>query len=113
MAPDTDVRPLLVNASDTGGSATATKRIYRAIRSIGLDSRMLVQEKSANDVTIIGPSSTPETAWSLARPHVDMLQLRLYGKKSGFVVNWLSERMSEQIGKYRINAGIVHDTTNV
>jgi hypothetical protein len=79
MVLDTDIRPLLVNASDTGGSATATKRIHRALRSIGVDSQMLVQEKSTSDGTIAGPSGKLETAWSLARPHVDMLPLRLDG----------------------------------
>lgn len=106
MPPDTDVRPLLVNASDTGGSATATKRIHRALRSIGVDSRMLVQEKSTKDGTITGPSSKVGTAWSLARPHVDMLPLRLYGQKSGFGVNWLPERMNERIED--IDPDVVH-----
>lgn len=106
MTPDTDVRPLLVNASDTGGSATATKRIHRALRSIGVDSRMLVQEKSTNDGTIVGPSGKLETAWSLARPHVDMLPLRFYGRKSGIAVNWLPERMNERIEE--IDPDVVH-----
>lgn len=106
MTPDTDVRPLLVNASDTGGSATATKRIHRALRSIGVDSRMLVQEKSTSDGTITGPSGKLETAWSLARPHVDMLPLRFYGRKSGFAVNWLPEQMNERIEE--IDPDVVH-----
>lgn len=106
MEHDSNIQPLLVNASDTGGSATATKRIHRALRSIGIDSRMLVQEKSTKEGTISGPSSKLEKAWSLARPHVDMFPLRMYGKKSGFVVNWLPERMNEHIE--RIDPDVVH-----
>ncbi|WP_049921406.1 glycosyltransferase family 4 protein [Halopiger djelfimassiliensis] len=106
MTRNTDLRPLLVNASDTGGSATATKRIHHALRSIGVDSRMLVQEKSTNDATITGPSSKLETAWSLARPHVDMLPLRWYGRSSGFMINWLPERMNRTIE--RIDPDVVH-----
>jgi glycosyltransferase involved in cell wall biosynthesis len=106
MVLDTDIRPLLVNASDTGGSATATKRIHRALRSIGVDSQMLVQEKSTSDGTIAGPSGKLETAWSLARPHVDMLPLRFYGRTNGFAVNWLPERMNERIEE--IDPDLVH-----
>jgi hypothetical protein len=106
MNSETNIKPLLVNTSDTGGSATATKRIHRALRSIGIDSKMLVQEKSTNDRTITGPTSKLETAWSLARPHVDMLPLRWYGRKSGFAVNWLPERMNERIEE--IDPDVVH-----
>ena len=104
--PATDLRPLLVNASDTGGSATATKRIHRGLCRIGVDSRMLVQEKSTDDPTIHGPESTLGRAWSLARPHVDMLPLRLYGRSSGFGVNWLPERKLDRIRD--IDPDVVH-----
>ena len=104
--PAADLRPLLVNASDTGGSATATKRIHRGLRRIGVDSRMLVQEKSTDDPTIRGPESTLGRAWSLARPHVDMLPLRLYGRSDGFGVNWLPERKLDRIRS--IDPDVVH-----
>ena len=106
METETDIRPLLVNASDTGGSATATTRIHQALRSIGVESQMLVQEKTTDDSTIAGPSSKLATAWSLARPHVDMLPLRLYGRNSGFAVNWLPEQMNERIEE--IDPDVVH-----
>jgi glycosyltransferase involved in cell wall biosynthesis len=101
-----NLRPLLINASDTGGSATATKRIHRGLQRIGVDSRMLVQERSTDDATIRGPESTLGRAWSLARPHVDMLPLRLYGRSGGFSVNWLPERKLEWIRG--IDPDVVH-----
>lgn len=101
-----DIRPLLVNASDTGGSATATKRIHHGLRRIGVDSTMLVQQKSTDDPTIVGPESTVGRAWSLARPHVDMLPLRLYGRSDGFGINWLPERKLERIRE--IDPDVVH-----
>jgi len=103
---DTDIQPLLINASDTGGSATASRRIHEGLRQIGVDSQMLVQEKSADDPTIHGPESTVGRAWSLARPHVDMLPLRLYGRTDGFAVNWLPERMNRRID--RLDPDVVH-----
>jgi glycosyltransferase involved in cell wall biosynthesis len=104
--PSADIRPLLINASDTGGSATATKRIHEGLRENGVDSRLLVQEKSTDDPTVVGPESTLGRAWSLARPHVDMLPLRAYGRSDGFAVNWLPERMGRRIE--RLDPDIVH-----
>jgi len=106
MDTSTDIRPLLINASDTGGSATATKRIHRGLRRIGVDSRMLVQEKATDDSTIVGPESTLGRAWSLARPHVDMFPLRLYGDPEGFAINWLPERKLARIRE--IDPDVVH-----
>jgi glycosyltransferase involved in cell wall biosynthesis len=101
-----DLRPLLVNTSDTGGSATATKRIHEGLRDIGVDSRMLVQQKDTDDPTIVGPEGTVRRAWSLARPHVDMLPARLYGRSDKFAVNWLPERMNTKIED--IDPDVVH-----
>ena len=106
MNSEADIKPLLINTSDTGGSATATKRIHQALRSIGVNSQMLVQEKSTSDKTITGPTSKLETAWSLARPHVDLLPLRFYRRKSGSAVDSLPERMNEQIEE--IDPDVVH-----
>jgi glycosyltransferase involved in cell wall biosynthesis len=103
---ETDIQPLLINTSDTGGSATATRRIHEGLQKIGVDSRMLVQEKSTDDPTIVGPESTIGRAWSMARPHVDMLPLRLYGKSDGFGINWLPERKLEKIRE--IDPDVVH-----
>ncbi|WP_267639838.1 glycosyltransferase family 4 protein [Haloarchaeobius amylolyticus] len=102
----TDIRPLLVNTADTGGSATATTRIHRGLRRLGVDSRLLVQEKSTDEPTVVGPESTIDRAWSLARPHVDLLPLRLYGKSGGFGINWLPERKLSWIQD--INPDLIH-----
>ena len=103
---DSSLRPLLINASDTGGSATATRRIHSGLREIGVDSRLLVQQKSTDDPTVVGPESTVGQAWSLARPHVDMLPLRAYGRSDGFAVNWLPERKLRTIDE--LDPDVVH-----
>ncbi len=103
---ETDIEPLLVNTSDTGGSATATRRIHDGLRRVGVDSRLLVQEKGSDDPTIVGPESTVGRGWSLVRPHVDMLPLRLYGRGGGFAVNWLPERKLRTIRRF--DPDVVH-----
>lgn len=103
---DSSLRPLLINTSDTGGSATATRRIHAGLREVGVGSQLLVQEKSTDDPTILGPESTVGRAWSLARPHVDMLPLRAYGRSDGFAVNWLPERNLRTIRE--LDPDVVH-----
>lgn len=49
---------LIVNAHDIqGGAARAAYRLHVALRSIGVDSTMLVQYKGGDDYTVIGPVS--------------------------------------------------------
>ena len=45
---------LIVNTSDIeGGAARAAYRLHKALRSQGVDSQMLVQNKSSDDYTVI------------------------------------------------------------
>ena len=47
---------LHLSTHDTsGGAARAAYRLHKGLQNIGLDSQMLVQEKSSSDRTVIGP----------------------------------------------------------
>lgn len=49
------MNPLLLNTYDNvGGAAIATYRLHRGLRSIGVDSRLLVMRKGKDDPTVIG-----------------------------------------------------------
>lgn len=51
---------LLLNSYDNaGGAAIATYRLHRGLRSIGVDSRLMVSSKSTDDPAVIGPE--PQT----------------------------------------------------
>lgn len=50
------MNPLLLNTYDNvGGAAIATYRLHRGLRSIGVDSRLMVMHKGKEDLTVIGP----------------------------------------------------------
>lgn len=98
---------LLLNTYDWGGAATATKRIHRGLRDIGVDSRMLVQHKRGDDPTIVGPGNRLRNAYSMARIVADPWPLKLFGGTSAwFSVNWLPDDVARQIGK--LDPDLVH-----
>ena len=71
------MRVALLNAYDSGGAGTATTRIHRGLRRIGVDSKMLVDHKDSDDPHVVGPSGPLRTGYSMLRPFVDRLPLRL------------------------------------
>ncbi|MFC7069356.1 glycosyltransferase family 4 protein [Halobaculum lipolyticum] len=92
------MRVALLNAYDSGGAGTATKRIHRGLHRIGVDSTVLVDHKDGDDPHVVGPESTLRTAYSMARPLVDRAPLRLYGGSDGvFSPNWLPEDLDRRI----------------
>lgn len=52
------MKVLIVNFSDHhGGAARASFRLHMALRSIGVNSNMLVQDKTLEDLNVLGPES--------------------------------------------------------
>ena len=103
----TDFSVTLINAYDSGGAGTATKRIYRGLQEVGVNANMLVDHKEGDDPHIHGPESTIRKANSMARPYVDRLPLKLYGGSDGvFSPNWLPEDVGKRINK--LDPDVIH-----
>lgn len=86
------MKVLIVNSSDIqGGAARATYRLHKSLLGIGVDSQMLVQSKSTDDVTVIGPSTKIQQAIAKIRPTLDSIPVLNYKKrsKSLFSPSWL------------------------
>jgi glycosyltransferase involved in cell wall biosynthesis len=65
------LKVLQLNYSDTiGGAARAAYRIHHALRSSGIDSRMLVNVAAFGDWTVQGPTSTRAKAIGRIRPQL-------------------------------------------
>ena len=80
------MRVLIINAHErTGGAARAANRLHLALLAEGLDTKMLVQEKSSDDQTVIGPVSGPEKIASSIRPYLDALPVKFYKRRTGSV----------------------------
>jgi glycosyltransferase involved in cell wall biosynthesis len=77
------MRVLHVNYSETvGGAAIAANRLHKALTANGIDSRMLVSQKSSQDDKVIGPANSMSKGVNILRPYLDRIPLRNYPDKS-------------------------------
>ena len=101
---------LIVNTSDSGdGAARAAYRLHRSLLSQGIDSQMLVQYKSSDDFTVIGPETKVQKGIAKLRPTLDSLPILLYKNrtKTLFSASWLPfSGIVKKINE--INPDIVH-----
>lgn len=101
------MRIALLNAYDSGGAGTATKRIHRGLRQIDVDSTILVDHKDGDEPHVVGPESTLRTGFSMARPLIDRAPLQLYGGSKGvFSPNWLPDDVNRRLD--RLDPDVVH-----
>lgn len=100
---------LILNTFDSeGGAAIATHRMHRGLRSIGVDSHMLVQEKKTDDPHVTGPQSKLQKAIAMLRPHVERIPLGFYKSRKNVIFSpaWIPERIASQISD--MSPDIVH-----
>lgn len=102
----TDLQPLLLNATDSGGAANATKRIHAGLRSIGVDSQMLVRRKASDDQTILAPRNNLTKVVSRLRPVLDSLPLSLYDDVTEFSLDWAPDLLHRRVR--RLDPDVVH-----
>ncbi|WP_080505167.1 glycosyltransferase family 4 protein [Halorubrum aethiopicum] len=103
------MRVLHLSTSDTnGGAARAAYRLHRGLRSNGVDSRMLVQNKDSDDDHVYGPDGIIGNVKSKIRPRIDKLPLKRYPDRDPEIFSpaWTPECRSKQISKY--DPDIVH-----
>jgi len=104
------MKVLIVNTSDTlGGAGRAAYRLHKSLLSFNIDSLMLVQHRSNDDETIIGPKSRLEKVINLFRSTLDNMPLLLYQQRiktpfSPSILN--SNKLLKRIND--INADVVH-----
>lgn len=101
---------LIVNTSDIqGGAARAAYRLHKSLLSKGVDSQMLVQNKSSDDWTVMGPDSKVQKGMGKIRPTLDSIPIKFYKNKTKtlFSPSWLPfGGIVNKINK--INPDIVH-----
>ena len=101
---------LIVNTSDIqGGAARAAYRLHSALLVEGVDSQMLAQSQSSDNLTVIGPQTKVQKALGKLRPTLDGLPVHRYKErtKTLFSPSWLPfSSIVERINA--INPDIVH-----
>jgi glycosyltransferase involved in cell wall biosynthesis len=76
------MKVILLNTSELGGGAAkATNRLHQGLRSIGIDSHLLVQTKQSTDVTVTGPVTKTEKFLAILRQRLDKWALWPYRKQ--------------------------------
>lgn len=74
---------LIVNNSDIeGGAARAAYRLHKSLLAEGINSQMLVQSKTSDNFTVIGPTNKIQKGLSKLRPTLDNLPVRRYKERT-------------------------------
>jgi glycosyltransferase involved in cell wall biosynthesis len=91
-----------------GGAAIATQRLHRGLRSIGLNSQMLVQVKTTDDPSVLGPRTRLREILSFLRPYLDGLLNRFYPErnKALFSSAWFPENLRSRMNE--LDFDLVH-----
>ena len=94
------MKMLLLNTSDiSGGAARAAYRLHRGLQTIGVDSQMLVQNKTSDDHTVNSPQTKLGKGWAKVRPTVNAIPLQFYQQRdrAPYSVQWLPEQIAPEI----------------
>lgn len=101
---------LIVNTSDIqGGAARAAYRLHKALLAEDVDSQMLVQSKSSDDITVLGPQTKFQKAMGKIRPTLDSLAVQRYKDRTTtlFSTSWIP--FSGLVDKINaLNPDVVH-----
>lgn len=101
---------LIVNTSDMdGGAARAAYRLHNSLLVAGVDSLMLVQNKSSDDYTVLGSNTKIQKFISKLRPMLDSLPIRFYKNRTKTLFSSSCLPFSNIVDKINeINPDIVH-----
>lgn len=93
------MKPLIISTFDiAGGAARATFRLHKGLLGLGLESQLVVQYKSSDDKTVIGPQNKLEKWINQMRPTLDNLPLRVYsGGNKMFSPQWFPDLIYDKI----------------
>ncbi len=104
------LKVLLLSTFDIrGGAARAAYRLHSGLREINVDSKMLVQQKSSDDWTVIAPETRLQMGIAKSRATLDALPLRFYPKFNSygsFFPQWLPDSLCHKVN--RINPGVIN-----
>jgi glycosyltransferase involved in cell wall biosynthesis len=99
----------MLNTFDSnGGAAIATYRLHLGLRSIGINSHLLVQDKKSDDYTVMAPVTKWQKSFAFLRPYIDGIVTKFYRNRERvlFSAAWLPENLASKINK--LNPDIVH-----
>jgi glycosyltransferase involved in cell wall biosynthesis len=104
------MKVLIVNTLDIdGGAARAAYRLHKSLLALGVESQMLVQNKSSDDFTVLTETQKLKKYFNKLRPVLDSLPVRLYKNRTKTLFSPSSLGFSSVVDKINeINPDIVH-----
>ncbi len=99
---------LLSRSDGRSGGYAAAYRLQQGFHQAGVDSTMLVGEKTRDDFTVCSPESKLEREWVKIARSLDTLPLRLYPQRvrTSYSLQWLPDKITPKIVK--INPDIIN-----
>lgn len=99
---------LLSNSDGRGGGYAAAYRLHQGLRQIGVDSTMLVGDKTRDDHTVLSPTGKLGKGWAKLRPTLDQLPLALYSQRdrTPYSLQWIPDNLPAQVAA--INPDIIN-----
>ena len=103
------IKPLIVNTMDIdGGAARAAYRLHQGLKQLNIDSRMLVGNKTSDDITVLGTNNKLDKAWIKIAGALDSLPLKTYSPSHNlmFSLQWLPDQIGAKV--VEINPDVIH-----
>ncbi len=96
------MKVLHISTSDTdGGAARAAYRLHNGLNNIGVNSQMLVQQKSSDDKTVFAPEMRLFQGIAWSKLTFDALPLKFYRqrRKNSLSLQYLPDRVVSRVGQ--------------
>ncbi|MGC1248707.1 MAG: glycosyltransferase family 4 protein, partial [Spirulinaceae cyanobacterium] len=103
------MKTLLLSTDDIqGGAARAAYRLHQGLQKAGVNSQMLVKEKSSQDPTVIAPATKLAEGIAKTKQTFAALPLKLYSQRQGttFSTQWLPDNIVPQVAQ--INPDVIN-----
>lgn len=96
------MKVMFLNALQEGGAARAAHNLMRGIQGREIDARLLVQKKTGNDPSVIGPRTKIEEIIGSVWPVVEWMCVGLYACRKGcsFSPALMPDRLQYKVAEY-------------
>jgi glycosyltransferase involved in cell wall biosynthesis len=108
------MKVIFLNALVEGGAARAALRLVKGVQEKGVDARLIVQQKSSGDPSVIGPRTKTERAMGSVFPVLEWLCVGLYTLRKGcpFSPALMPDRLPSKIRQFDPDIIHLHWVTN-
>jgi len=108
------MKVIFLNALVEGGAARAALRLVKGVQEKGVDARLIVQQKSSGDPSVIGPRTKIERVMGFVCPILEWLCVGLYTLRKGcpFSPALMPDRLPSKIRQFDPDIIHLHWVTN-